>query len=488
MFASATIILVLCFGAQSNLLPCLWSYNLRRMNSDIRERLRRLGVHRGTAHLKPSPAKQLEHLRAEHEVSEDIIMPDVPSTLQVLERVATPYGHTVLRREYYDLTHIHGDRALQQALAQPPQIMAQLASRNSSRHLGEQAEPFDLHDALFLDTETTGLAGGAGTLAFLIGIGYFEKTDAQASRFVVEQYFLRDPVEEAAMLHAIDRLAESHNHLVTFNGRSFDVPLIETRFIMSRLVPPFGDKLHLDLLMPARRAWRNMLGDCSLGSLEYHLLGVRRDQQDIAGFLIPELYREYLQSGNSAEERPLNGEMQRVMYHNLHDILSMVTLTSRLCEALSNPGHTSEHLALGRQHEHAGEWAEAADVYRNALRQMEEPQVQAPKPESSRALTPSGLQTQAMRRLANALKKQQRHADAVAHWVELADLGDVQAALELAKHYEWREVDVPLALGHARRALQLSQSSSNGLLATSALRTEIERRIVRLERKMGTTD
>ena len=456
------------------------------MNSDIRERLRRLGVHKGVGHLKPSPARQLESLRATREVHEDTIAPDASSTLLALERIATPYGNTVLRRASYGLEHVHGDRALQLALTQPAQFVSQLASR----HMGASAEPFDLHDALFLDTETTGLAGGAGTLAFLVGIGYFEKVDANSSRFVVEQYFLRDPIEEAAMLHAIDRLAGTHEHLVTFNGRSFDIPLIEARFIMSRLAPPFGDKLHLDLLMPARRAWRNMLGDCSLGSLEYHLLGVRRNQQDIAGFLIPELYREYLQSGASAEERPLNNEMQRVMYHNLHDILSMVTLTSRLCEALSNPHHTSEHLAIGRQHEHAGEWAEAEGVYRNALQQMEQsqrteqPQKSTPQPQSPRALTPSGLQTQAMRRLANALKKQQRHADAVAHWVELADLGDVQAALELAKHYEWREVDLPLALGHARRTLRLAQASSSGLQSTSALRTDIERRIVRLERKV----
>jgi len=453
------------------------------MNSDIRERLRRLGVHKGVGHLKPSPARQLESLRATREVEKDVIAPEVASTLLALERIATPYGNTVLRRASYGLEHVHGDRPLQLALTQP-QFVAQLANRYASL----QAEPFDLHDALFLDTETTGLAGGAGTLAFLVGIGYFEKVNAQSSReesrFVVEQYFLRDPIEEAAMLHAIDRLAGTHNHLVTFNGRSFDIPLIEARFIMSRLVPPFGDKLHLDLLMPARRAWRNMLGDCSLGSLEYHLLGVRRDQQDIAGFLIPELYREYLQSGASAEERPLNSEMQRVMYHNLHDILSMVTLTSRLCEALSNPHHTSEHLAIGRQHENAGKWAEAESVYRNALQQLGQPQGAMPAPQSPRALTPSGLQTQAMRRLANTLKKQQRHADAVAHWVELADLGDVQAALELAKHYEWREVDVPLALGHARRALRLAQASTSGLLATSGLRAEIERRIVRLERKI----
>lgn len=475
------------------------------MNSDIRDRLRRLGVHKGIANLKPSPAKQLEDLRTTrdevHETSREASREAVESpvrparvsferglsadTALLLERIETPYGITVLRREKYELAHVHGDRPLNLALTQPAQFVAQLVGRS----YGAPPEPFDLYDALFLDTETTGLAGGAGTLAFLIGLGYFERLDADSSRFVVEQYFLRDPVEEAAMLHAIDRLAATHNHLVTFNGRSFDIPLIEARFIMSRLAPPFGDKLHLDLLMPARRAWRNMLGDCSLGSLEYHLLGVRRDQQDIAGFLIPELYREYLQSGANADERPLTAEMQRVMYHNLHDILSMVTLTSRLCEALSKPSHTSEHLAIGRQHEHAGQWAEAADVYRNALDQMARPSTQprtpTPQPTSPRAQTPSGLQTQAMRRLANALKKQQRHGDAVAQWVELADQGDVQAALELAKHYEWREVDLPLALGHARRALYLAKASPSGLPVSSALREEIERRVARLERKLS---
>jgi hypothetical protein len=296
-------------------------------------------------------------------------------------------------------------------------------------------------------------------------VGYFED-----NKFVVDQYFLRDPAEEAAMLNKVEEMANLRSNLVSFNGKAFDVPLIESRFVMSQLAPPFGDKAHLDLLMPARRAWRGMIGDCSLGSLEYHLLGVRRDEQDIAGFLIPELYRQYLQSGS----RDLTPEMSRVMYHNLHDILSMVTLTARLADAQLKPGHVSEHIALGKQHEREGEWAEAERVYRNALEKLEigdaRLEIVAQKSRTS------NLQSPVLNRLASAIKKQHKHGEAVTYWAALADAGDVNAMIELAKHYEWRDADLPLALSHAQTALRLTEDRW--------LREALEKRVMRLERKM----
>ena len=375
-----------------------------------------------------------------------------------------------MRRARYALDGLHGDRRLNEALAHPGELIARLMDRN--------AEPFDLRQALIIDTETTGLAGGAGTLAFVVGVGYFENEN-----FLIDQFFLRDPAEEAAMLHQIEALANVHANVVTFNGKAFDVPLIETRFVMNRFVPPFGAKQHLDLLMPARRAWRGMIGDCSLGSLEYHLLGVRRNEQDIAGFLIPELYRQYLQSGN----RELTPEMSRVMYHNLHDILSMVTLTARLADAQLKPGHVSEHIALGKQHERAGEWLEAERIYRTALERLETRDSEIAKTQPfdklrtqspiSQALNP---QSPVLKRLASAIKKQHKHSEALAYWVALADAGDVSAMIELAKHYEWHKPDLPLAKGHAQAALRLTQDRW--------LREALEKRIARLEKKMASSE
>jgi hypothetical protein len=432
------------------------------MNSDIRERLRRLGVRKGAAHLKPSAAKRLEIGDSRLENSDDGNLQSPISNLQALTPIPTPYGEAVLRRARFSLDWAHGERRLNEALAHPTELIARLVGRS----VGRSVEPFDLREALFIDTETTGLAGGAGTLAFLVGVGYFEQ-----DRFTVDQYFLRDPGEEAAMLSAIEEMANARANIVTFNGKAFDVPLVETRFVMNRLVPPFGEKAHLDLLMPARRAWRGMIGDCSLGSLEYHLLGVRRDEQDIAGFLIPELYRQYLQSGS----HELTSEMSRVMYHNLHDILSMVTLTARLADAQLNPGHISEHIALGKQHEREGEWAEAENVYRRALEGLE---IGDWRLENNSPKSPiSNLQSPVLNRLASAIKKQHKHSEAVTYWVALADAGDVTAMIELAKHYEWREVDLPLALTHAKTALRQTEDRW--------LREVLEKRVMRLERKMN---
>ncbi len=457
------------------------------MSTDIRDRLRRLGIHKGASHLKPSPAKLLElererlGLRPERDPAprhEDYLSQadikgdldarqsaptledqvDTPSEPIRLTDSPTPYGPASYRRVIYPLDHQHGDRLLQQALMPTSAQIARLAGRGIAG--------FDLSDALFIDTETTGLAGGAGTLAFLVGVGYFDggqrTEDGSApspvsrlpSSFIIDQYFLRDPADEMAMLHDLDQRLGTRQHLVTFNGRGFDVPLLETRFTLSRMPTPFEEKLHLDLLMPARRLWRNMLSSCSLGSLEYHLLAVQRDQQDIAGFLIPQLYREWL-ANNKGD---LNQDMQRVMYHNLYDILSMVTLTARLCEAFAQPAHPSEHLAIGREHERSGAWDQAEQAYRQAVDSL-------PKSDAT-----------VLRRLAHALKRQGKFEEALTHWQALATQDDSEALIELAKHYEWRANDWAAALDFSRRALGLNRNPPE--------QQELNRRIERLERKL----
>ncbi len=359
----------------------------------------------------------------------------------------TPYGHAYARRVDYALDHQHGNRALASALAPAPEFIAQFAIRR-------EAEAVTLRDALFLDTETTGLAGGAGTLAFMVGLGYFED-----ERFVVEQFFLRDPAEEAAMLCEIDRRVNSRAHLVTFNGRSFDVPLLETRFILSRIAPSFDGKTHLDLLLPARRAWRGSIDSCSLGSLEYHMLGVERTQRDVPGAVIPWMYREYLSAGGG----DLNEDMQRVMYHNLHDILSMVTLTSRLADAILQPNTADEQFAAARYYERARSFDEAERGYRKVLWRGE-----------GEGLRDS-LHLSASRRLARMLKKQGKANEAMEHWRTLADADDVEGLIEMAKHYEWRERDVNGAVAFALRARHMAEDA--------AVRSAITQRIERLERK-----
>jgi uncharacterized protein YprB with RNaseH-like and TPR domain len=430
------------------------------MSADLRDRLRRLGVHKGAGQLKPATplrgtardaSSRESGQRRDQGATLGFTASSASSVLPAIDPAAplwnleltTSFGRAFVRRTVFPLSHLHGGSSLQRAFSQPASLLARL---------GNGATP-DLRAALFLDTETTGLAGGAGTLVFLIGVGYLVKDAGDA--FVVDQYFLPDPVEETGMLCALDQCLNDHGALVTFNGRGFDVPLLETRFTLARIAPSFSDHAHLDLLMPARRVWRLDLGSCSLGSLECHVLNVRRDQQDIPGFLIPQLYREYLHTGNLAD-------MQRVMYHNLHDILSMVTLVTRLCGAIHAPHNPGEYLAAGIYYESAGQLREAEETYRAALEHS------------------TGTGTSRKRiavRLATCLKQQDRRTEAVPYWLQLADMGDVDALIELAKHYEWCEVDLRQAHTCASRALSLSYDSFT--------RAQINHRIQRLTRKLS---
>jgi uncharacterized protein YprB with RNaseH-like and TPR domain len=428
--------------------------------ADIRERLRRLGVHKGAGHLARTRTRvDVEPLPVHTPTPPLHESPTPASALSTAPfdphaplwnlQLPTVAGDAYVRRTCYPPDHRHGAWSLAQALQHPPQLLTRLGGN----------APVELRNALFLDTETTGLAGGAGTLVFLVGIGYFVGDSSvdgvPPGSFVVDQFFLPDPVEEAAMLCALDERVNQSGALVTFNGRGFDVPLLETRFTLARMAPSFADHAHLDLLMPARRAWRVELASCSLSSLEFHMLDVRREQQDIPGFLIPQLYREYLATHDPAE-------MQRVMYHNLHDILSMVSLVSRLCSAISAPRNAGEYLAAGLYEESAGRPDDALAVYRTALTAISSPG--------------SPLYRRIVYRMACCLKQQERRADAAPYWQQLAEGGDLDAWVELAKHYEWHDVDLQQALVCATRALALSRDALT--------RTEINHRIARLQRKL----
>jgi uncharacterized protein len=409
------------------------------MSTDLRDRLRRLGMQKGASHLKtlkPSIEKQAELAAAEYATSAT----PVDAAMLIGERTAL--GNAWLRRERYAPAHAHGDLQVVQALQVAQPVLSKLGGRGTTG--------LDLRDALFVDTETTGLAGGAGTLAFLVGLGWFEGDD-----FVIEQFFLKDPAHEAAMLAAINRRVASRAALVSFNGKAFDIPLLETRFTLSRIAPPFADKTHLDLLMPARRVWKRWIGSCSLSSLEHHLLGVHRSQQDIAGFLIPQLYREFLNSGRDT----LTDEMNRVMYHNLHDVLSMVTLIARLGDVLARPRDAREQFTAAMFHEREGETGDAERLYREAAAQP----------------THDDTPRQSQQRLAQLYKRQNRADDAVAAWHRLADADDLPALIELAKHYEWRAKDLDQALASALRAWTLASDPT--------AQRELDVRVKRLQRK-----
>jgi hypothetical protein len=309
---------------------------------------------------------------------------------------------------------------------------------------------------LFLDTETTGLSGGTGTGVFLVGLGSWG-----AAGLAVEQYFMRGFPDERAMLSALAERMEGAEALVTFNGKVFDLPLLETRFLLSRLAWQRKNLPHLDLLYPVRRLWKLRLKDCSLGNAEQMILGVEREE-DVPGHLIPHLYFNYLQTGQPRGIR-------EILAHNRQDIVSLALLTSRAAEILlaSTPEarwRPEELLGAGRYFQALGKEQLSLEFHRAAL--------DAPLAEE--------LEGEALVRLARLLKSRKTFEEALPLWEKL--LGNrsrhtEEACESLAIYYEHRRRDLAMALHYAERGLREFGEADK-------LSAEWQRRVSRLQRKI----
>ena len=285
----------------------------------------------------------------------------------------------------------------------------------------------------FLDTETTGLAGGSGTCAFLIGIGRITPEG-----FRVRQYFLRDFGEEASALDELASDLKGVQVLVTYNGKSFDLPLLETRYRMARRRPPFTEIPHLDLLHGARRLWRLRMESCSLTYLESQILGLTREG-DVPGALIPHIYFDYLRSGSASR-------LAQVFHHNVLDIVTLAALTALVPAAFREVTqgavrHPAEMVSLGRWLRSAGQLEQALEMFRRAVA----------------GALPDELLFRTLWDTAAIEKKLGRVDAAVALYAELAGCRNahrVTALEELAKHYEHRERNWAMALEFTETALE----------------------------------
>jgi uncharacterized protein YprB with RNaseH-like and TPR domain len=311
---------------------------------------------------------------------------------------------------------------------------------------------------LYLDTETTGLAGGTGTYAFLVGVGFFD-----GAAFEVRQYFMRDLDEEPALLAALDPLLGEVDGLVTYNGAGFDLPLLETRFVLGRRRWPEA-VFHLDLLPAARRLWSARLPDCRLGTVEQHALGFIRED-DLPGALIPQVYFDYLR-------RKSPGQLPRVFAHNRHDILSLVALAGWVAEAVVHAPAIDlgpdELAGLGRLWETADpDRGEAC--YRSALER--------------------GLQSPARERVLGRLawrEKRRARWDASRELWEAAARGarvfDARPWEEMAKIHEHRLRDFTAAQAVVAEALEHARTHRAPALVLDALHHRLERLTRRLTR------
>jgi uncharacterized protein len=375
-------------------------------------------------------------------------------------------------------------------------------------------EPAGIPPLLFFDLETTGLSGGAGTYAFLVGFGFFDEDG-----FSTRQFFLRGYGEEHALLRAVEREVAGRSAsgdlvLVTYNGRGFDIPLIETRYQMNRLRSPFDGLAHIDMLFPARRLWRKRAlyadestpsfdslrpstsssrldpaerrsrragglqaasrrdeppGSCALTALERDILGLHR-QGDVPGWEIPARYFGYARTGDASG-------LQAVFEHNRLDLISLAAVSAVIME-MAHDGAGVERsrpdsLALARLLEHLGREDDAERCCCRAARACDG--AEGPGEQAARA--------DALYWLALRCRRARRFVEAADAWRELADLPGLDSdrrreALEaLAIHHEHRAKDLEAARAFAVSALKLAGDAKSV--------DEMRHRLGRLSRKIG---
>jgi uncharacterized protein YprB with RNaseH-like and TPR domain len=335
---------------------------------------------------------------------------------------------------------------------------------------------------LFIDLETTGLAGGAGTYAFLVGLAWYQDGGLR-----VRQLFLSTFAAERVLLEAVAEVAQLCGAVVTYNGKSFDLPVMETRFVLHRLATPFAGIPHVDMLHPARRLWRDDAeaapvrggergpvppkprtgeGGCRLGALEESLCGHVR-QGDVPGFQIPSRYFHFVRTGDARG-------LAAVMEHNRLDLVSLAMVTARASQLLEDGPAAArtprEALGMGRLYERGGMTVEARSAFLCAAEHCD---------------ADAHTCAEAWRAYAVLSRRQRRFADAAAGWRQILDLQRCPPAIRreaseaLAVYHEHRVRDL-----HAARAFVLQSLNFD---ATQSRLHATRHRLARLDRKLGDT-
>jgi uncharacterized protein YprB with RNaseH-like and TPR domain len=377
------------------------------------------------------------------------------------EVVENEFGNFIRFRHTLPLSRRHGHVELSNAQEITGQTLATISKKSVS-------DTFDLSKALYIDTETTGLMGGTGTYVFLIGAGYIEQ-----GAFIIEQLFLPRLAAEQAMLECLNRLMAEREGIVSFNGKSFDAPLLVTRFIANRMNPLIDMHEHLDLLHAARRIWKNDFGDCRLGTLEASLMGFER-LEDVAGEEIPYIYMEFLRYGKTERLTP-------VISHNKLDIASLLALVVVLAEKIENRNISAlpakEANRLARLHEDIKSFERAAEFFYG----LGEKGDLSEQEKFAHLLSYAKVQ-----------KKMGYFAEAIKIWREATGYGSlaIEAYIELAKYHEHREKDFAAALKITEKAIstvetKISLATLNESRDLWERYGELQHRAKRLRRKIS---
>ena len=405
------------------------------LKKSVADKLKSLGVNSGASHLAPPKV-------------------DTYSIDSVVAGAfhPTPRGDVFIAEQTYPTDYVYGSSPLLSSV--PLSFISQWAKAPEISNL-------PLSKFAFLDTETSGLSGGTGTYAFLVGVARF--TD---DKFVLQQFFMRDPAEEPALLEGLASFLAPCEVLVTFNGKAFDAPLLTTRYKLHYIPVPYQAYAHLDLLPLARRLWRDRLASRALKYLEEHILGLKRSSEEVPGYEIPWLYFDYLRTGDA---RPLAG----VFYHNAMDVVAMAALLAHMNEMLQNPydgkvQHGLDFVALGKLFEDLGHWDEAARLFERGL--------ESPLNESDFGL--------AVKRLSILQKKRGDMEEAIRLWESAAEQGHLYAFIELSKYYEHKTRDIKTALKWTKAARKQVERSELPAYIREYWVNELEHRLERLQQKV----
>ena len=439
--------------------------------------------------VKSGPPKPTRELTYEPDTGRYEATIDLSQLAAVLggSPVETPFGRCLIVDRRYEADRWHGSIQIGQCEVDDlnalrildPALTVSLCDRGQTPVVGLRTFP----RTVFIDLETTGLSGGAGTVAFLVGCGFFD-----LGAFQVRQFLLTSYASERALLWAVAEFFKDADLIVTYNGKSFDVPVMETRWLFHRLQMPLDGVPHFDMVHPARRLWRPRAaatemdeGGCRLGTLERTLFEVNR-VGDVGGFEVPARFFRFLRSG---DPRPL----EAVLEHNRFDLVSLAAVMARAVD-LVRSGHLAcrdcgEALALGRVYERA-----AAD---DRIGGRERVFVQAgscyQRGAESRA---TDIRAEALYRLALWHRRERRFAEAAAIWREVLDLTEPRgvrrmtgmrelrrfAAEALAIHHEHRDRDLDSARELALFALE--EAEADGRMADG-----VRHRLARLNRKIA---
>jgi len=356
-------------------------------------------------------------------------------------------GEFVIKEIRYPLDYQHGN--------------VRLTNRIVTETINRAAKldnPTTLKNLLFIDTETSGLSGGAGTFAFLVGVGKFTEEG-----FLLQQFLMRDPVEESAMLLHLINSIDQDSGFVSFNGKSFDIPLLQNRLVMNRLSYNLRDLPHLDMLHISRKLWRRKLDSCALKDLEIAILNFERTSEDVPGWMIPDIYFEFLRNGDPVR-------LREVVYHNAQDIVSLAALfihvTQMLEQNATNEKITMDDLiAISRVYWEIGSLDTSVRILLSSI---------------------GRIRNREHKSMVNAMlgtyyKKSGIRPQALAYWSEAAKNGDVNSAIELAMYYEHTVKDASTALEWCNICLENSRCGNNS--TSSRFNSDLQKRMTRLQMK-----